>query len=140
MWGFPGGSMVKNSPANAGDLGSADPLENEMATHYSTLVWRIPWTEEPGGLPSLGSQRVGHNSLTKQQKKFISFNAILLRLADQKGDHVAYLKKSHFQTLFPLTSKYSRNANTFISKLHLPDNLHIQKQHKTFSLDNIAHI
>ena len=87
-----------------------------------------------------GMQRVGHNSVTKQQQKFISFNVILLRLADQKGDHVAYLKKSHFQTLFPLTSKYSRNANTFISKLHPPDNLHTQKQHKTFSLDNIAHI
>ena len=94
-----------------------------MATHSSTLVWRIPWTEEPGGLPSLGLQRVRHNLATKQQQKFISFNAILLRLADQKVDHMAYLKKSHFQTLFPLTSKYSRNANTFISKLHLPDNL-----------------
>ena len=123
MWGFPGGSVVKNSPVNAGDLGGKDSLENEMATHYSTLVWRTPWTEKPGGLPSLGSQRVGHNLATKQQQKFISFNAILLRLADQKGDHAAYLKKSHFQTLFPITSKYSRNANTFISKLHLPDNL-----------------
>ena len=114
---------MKNSPVNAGDLGGKDSLENEMATHYSTLVWRTPWTEKPGGLPSLGSQRVGHNLATKQQQKFISFNAILLRLADQKGDNAAYLKKSHFQTLFPITSKYSRNANTFISKLHLPDNL-----------------
>ena len=38
-----------------------DPLEEEMATHSSILVWRVPWTEEPGGLQSMGSQRVGHN-------------------------------------------------------------------------------
>ena len=38
-----------------------DPLEEEMATHSSFLAWRIPWTEEPGGLQSMGSQRVGHD-------------------------------------------------------------------------------
>jgi len=38
-----------------------DPLEEEMATHSSVLSWRIPWTEEPGGLQSMGSQRVGHD-------------------------------------------------------------------------------
>ena len=42
-------------------LGWDDPLEKEMATHSSTLAWRIPWTEEPGGLQSMGSQRVGHD-------------------------------------------------------------------------------
>ena len=42
-------------------LGQEDPLEKEMATHSSTLVWKIPWTEEPGRLQSIGSQRVGHN-------------------------------------------------------------------------------
>ena len=42
-------------------LGQEDPLEKEMATHSSILAWRIPWTEEPGGLRSIGSQRVGHN-------------------------------------------------------------------------------
>ena len=41
--------------------GWEDPLEKEMATHSSILVWRIPWTEEPGGLQSMGSQRVGHD-------------------------------------------------------------------------------
>ena len=59
--------VVKNRPANAGDvkdplvrsLGQEDPLEEEMATHSSVLAWRIPWTEEPGGLQSTGSQRVG---------------------------------------------------------------------------------
>ena len=42
-------------------LGQEDPLEKEMATHSSTLAWRIPWREEPGGLQSMGSQRVGHD-------------------------------------------------------------------------------
>ena len=42
-------------------LGSEDPLEKEMATHSSTLAWKIPWTEEPGGLQFMGSQRVGHD-------------------------------------------------------------------------------
>ena len=42
-------------------LGGEDPLEKEMATHSSTLAWKIPWMEEPGGLQSMGSQRVGHN-------------------------------------------------------------------------------
>ena len=64
-WGFPGGSVVKNPPASAGDVGSIprseDPLEDGMATHSSILAWRIPWTEEPGSLQSIGSQRVGHN-------------------------------------------------------------------------------
>ena len=41
-------------------LGQEDPLEKEMATHSSALAWEIPWTEEPGGLQSMGSQRVGH--------------------------------------------------------------------------------
>ena len=54
--------VVKNSSADAGDVGSIpgqeDPLEEGMATHVSILAWRIPWTEEPGGLQSRGSQRV----------------------------------------------------------------------------------
>ena len=57
--------MVNNLPAmkkaQVLSLGVEDPLEKEMATHSSTLAWRIPWTEEPGGLQSTGSQRVGHD-------------------------------------------------------------------------------
>ena len=41
-------------------LGQEDPLEEGMAIHFSILAWRIPWTEEPGGLQSMGSQRAGH--------------------------------------------------------------------------------
>ena len=58
----------KNSPAHAGDIrdtdlisGSKDPLEEVMATHSRILAWRIPRTEEPGGLQPVGSQRVGHS-------------------------------------------------------------------------------
>ena len=56
--------MVKNPPAMqetwVQSLGGEDPLEQEMANHTSILSWRIPWTEEPGGLESMGSKRVGH--------------------------------------------------------------------------------
>ena len=61
IWGFPGGSEGKESVCNARDLGQEDPLEKEMATHVSILAWRIPWTEEPGRLQFMGSQRVGHH-------------------------------------------------------------------------------
>ena len=60
--------MVKNLPADAEDMrdvglthGWDNPLEEGMATHSSILAWRIPWTEEPGGLQSMGLQRVGHD-------------------------------------------------------------------------------
>ena len=57
--------MVKHLPAMqetwVWSLGREDSLEKEMATHFSTLAWKTPWTEEPGRLQSLGSQRVGHN-------------------------------------------------------------------------------
>ena len=59
--GFPGGAVVKNPPAKQEkqfrSLGREDPLEKEMATHSSILAWEIPWTEEPGGLQSMGSQK-----------------------------------------------------------------------------------
>ena len=57
--------MVKRLPAmqetQVRSLGWEDPLEKEMATHASTLAWKIPWTEEPGRLQSMGSQRVEHD-------------------------------------------------------------------------------
>ena len=57
--------MVKNLPAMhetlVRSLGQDDPLEKGMATHSSILAWRIPWMEEPGGLQSIGSQRVRHD-------------------------------------------------------------------------------
>ena len=63
--GFPGSSAGKESAAvqetPVGFLGQEDPLEEEMATHSSILAWKIPWTEEPGRLQSMESQRVGHD-------------------------------------------------------------------------------
>ena len=60
--------MVKNLPlmqeTQVQSLGQEDPLEKCMATHSSILAWRIPWTEEPGGLQSMGSQRVRHDGAT----------------------------------------------------------------------------
>ena len=53
--------MVKSVPMPTMSLGQEDPLEKEMATHSNILAWKIPWTEEPGRLQSMGLQRVGHN-------------------------------------------------------------------------------
>ena len=73
MWGmvFPGGSVVKNLPAvqelqetQNQSLGWEDPLEEEMATHYSILAWKIPWTEESGGLQSMGSNTMERLSMS----------------------------------------------------------------------------
>ena len=64
--------MVKNMPANEGDasnagasLGQEDPLEKGMASHSSILAWEMPWTQEPGRLQSMGSQRVRHGCVTE---------------------------------------------------------------------------
>ena len=65
--GFPGGSMVKNPPAGVGDTGDVGSIHGENG-NSSILVWEIPWTEEPGGLQSMGLQRVGHDLVTKQQQ------------------------------------------------------------------------
>ena len=71
MMAFPGGSVGKETACNAGDLGLIPGLgrspEEEMATHSSILAWKSPWTEEPGGLQPMGSQRVEHNLETNSQ-------------------------------------------------------------------------
>ena len=68
-WGAPlVAQMVKNQPAmqdtQVRSLSQVDLLEKGVATHSNDLAWRIPWTEEPGGLQSMKSQRVGHDSAT----------------------------------------------------------------------------
>ena len=64
--------MIENPPANAGVavrfLGQEDAPKKEMASHCSILTWEIPWTEEPGRLQSMGSQREGHSFVTKQEQ------------------------------------------------------------------------
>ena len=83
LLGFPGGSEVNNLPAmqepqkmRVQSLDREGPLEEDMASHSSILTWRIPWTEEPGGLQMMGSQRVGHDGAT---------NTTLLLLAKRPG-------------------------------------------------------
>jgi len=72
VWGSPSGLVVKNLPDNAEDtgshvwsLGQEDTLEKEMATHSRILAVDNPWTEEPGGLESMGLKRIGHDLATK---------------------------------------------------------------------------
>ena len=70
-WGFPGGTVVEKKKiclpvqetqeTQVSSLCPKDPQEKEMATHFSILAWKFPWKEEPGGLQSLRSQRVGHD-------------------------------------------------------------------------------
>ena len=75
--GFPGGSDGKESACNAGDLGQSlgreDPLEEEMVTHSSILAMEVPWTEEPGELLSMGSQKsraqLTDKTTTEKKKK-----------------------------------------------------------------------
>ena len=71
--------MVKNLPAmretQVGSLGSEDPLEEGMATHSSFLAWRIPRTEEPGRLQSMGSQRVGMTERLSTAQRKISIKS-----------------------------------------------------------------
>ena len=73
---FPGSSDSKESAGSAGDLGlipgSGRPLEKRMETHSSTLAWRIPWTEEPGRLQSMGLQRVRHEWVTNTRRSYRS--------------------------------------------------------------------
>ena len=69
--------MVKNLPAvlktGVQSLGQEDTLEKGMTTHSSILAWRIPWTEEPGGQQSMGSQRVGHDLVTQSLLEDVNF-------------------------------------------------------------------
>ena len=58
--------MPETQGTRVRSLGQEDPLEEEMATHSSILAWRIPWTEDPGGLQFMGLQRAGHDLATEQ--------------------------------------------------------------------------
>ena len=83
--GKPCGSMVKNpihlsmQEMQVQSLGQKDPLEKEMATHASILAWEIPWTEEPGGLQSMRSQRVEYDLAKKQQQYILTIAKITLQ-------------------------------------------------------------
>ena len=102
--GLPRWLSSKKSPCNAGDLGSIpsweDPLEKGMATHSSIVVWRIPWTEEPGGLQSTGSHRGGHNwsDLAYTQISILQdlkFQVLLQHLWTSRGPKDSTMMCSH---------------------------------------------
>ena len=90
-WDFPVAQMVKNLPAMqetcVWSLGQEDPLEEGMATHSSILVWRIPWTEEPGGLHSIGSQRLRYDWVTDTVRK---------KLYTDRENRLSYMVKYSF--------------------------------------------
>ena len=85
-WASPVTEMVKNPPVmqetGIWSLGWKDPLEKRLATHSSIFAWRIPWTEEPGRLESMGLQKVGHNWAT---------NTFTFRLHIHIPEHITYI-------------------------------------------------
>ena len=107
--------MIKNSQANAKTqkmwvqaLGWENPLEEEIVTHSSKLAWEIPWTEEPGGLQSMGSQRVRHNLSTERTgTQLISIKAKIKSLGSP-----LYLRSEGSITLMQTTS----NTNSYKSE------------------------
>ena len=89
--GFPGGSDGWESTRNARDPGSIPglgyPLEKEMATHSSILAWRIPWTEESGGLQPMGPQRFGHDWVTNTLIFILPLVNVVYHIDLQKSNH-----------------------------------------------------
>ena len=94
FWGFPSGSVVKKKkiPMLMQEmyvpcLDREDSLEEEMGTHSSILAWKIPWTEEPGGLQSMGFQRVGHDWATEHTHSLYLFCSLYLLISSQYGSN-----------------------------------------------------
>ena len=78
-------------------LGQEDPMEEEMATHSSILAWKIPWTEEPGRLQSMGSQRVRHDFVTEHALTLFNMNRgfhLLRAFAALHSKDISYLSVS----------------------------------------------
>ena len=95
--GLPAGSDIKNPPAMretwVRSLGWEDSLEKGMATHSSILAWRIPWTEEPGGLQSMGSQRIGHDRATFISRSLVEKDTDIL-FRKEKKELIMFLMSS----------------------------------------------
>ena len=93
---LPGASVEKNSPANAGDMGSIpgseDPLEKEMATHSNILAWKNPMDREAWRATVPGVARVRHDLVTKQQQRAIHIIYLLINKSDMKISYENYQK------------------------------------------------
>ena len=119
LMGFPGGSVVKNLPASAGDttwvrsLGWEDPPEKDKATHSCTFAGIIPRTEETCGLQSMGSQRVGHDWTTEHEKRTQQHYFSILRKFYIIN---LYIKKNFWQLL---TKKSMNLCNYLCIKITL---------------------
>ena len=85
FWGLSAQESARNAGKAGLIPGQEDPLEKGMATHSRVLAWRIPWTEEPGGLQPRGSQRVGHDGAAKQQEQHEDRNHFPLPAAIEPG-------------------------------------------------------
>ena len=123
MKGFPGGSVVKNPPANAGDTGSipglARSLEKEMATHSCILAWEIAWTEEPGGLCFMGSQESDTPEWLstvlgelKYQLYFFFYNTHMWRIIHRQK-HTRYQLDKPGNTEYALSAGYEHDRMLF---------------------------
>ena len=105
-------------------LGRDDPLEEGTATHSSILSWRIPWTEEPGGLQSMGSQRVGHNCAKNFHFQFSSVTQSCLTLCDYMNCSTLGLPVHH--QLPELTQTHLHRVGDAISSSVSPFSSHLQ--------------
>ena len=121
---MPVAQMVKRLPATretwVRSLGREDPLEKEMAIHSSTIAWQIPWTEEPGRLQSMGSQRARHDwvtSLSLSCTKQISSENLL----SSTGDKRYTLFVGHILTLKVHSSVYIHKVQTNNVWFHLQE-------------------
>ena len=93
-------------------LGREGPLEKEMATHSSILAWKIPWTEEPGGLQFMGSQRVRHDWMTEHTQS--NRPGVLIRKENEDAD--TYLYRGHV----PVQGTRARTENMHPYRGHAP--------------------
>ena len=114
--------MVKNLPViqetQVRSLGQEDPLEKGMAIHSSTFAWRIPWTEEPGGLQSMGSQRVRHDWATNTYYPGISWIAGRMKgfqrsEPSSKKDSIRVLKRLLEVAVYQSIWKYFNVSHPF---------------------------
>ena len=119
-------SVVKNPPAMqemwVRSLGQEYPLEEEMATHFSTLSWRIPWTEEPGWLQPIESQRVGHDwsnfactCLQKSEVKSLSRVQLFAQLFGIVQFHGLSISRPEYWSALPFPSPMSTEGHSILT-------------------------
>ena len=129
LWGFSGVSVIKNLPAMQNtciqSLGQEDPPEKGMVMHSRILAWRIPWTEEPGRLPSMGSQRARHNLAMTQQSQIFWGLTFLVQDLPPPGSlkwgpiPCSLGKTSVVVIIFPFVSHLPRDAGLDLTPSYL---------------------